>query len=90
MHFFGTIGVIFFLLGFFSFGLIVYEKLFKIYQNISIDLIRPVTEQPLFYVALVAIILGVQLFLVGFLSELIIQINSEKKRYKIEKTKNVK
>ena len=90
MHFFGSIGVIFFLLGFISFGLIIYEKLFKIYQNISIDLIRPVTEQPLFYVALVAIILGVQLFLVGFLSELIIQINSEKKRYTIEKMKNVK
>jgi hypothetical protein len=54
-----------------------------------LDLIRPVTDQPLFYVALVAIIIGVQLFLVGFLSELVIQINSDKKRYKIDKTKNV-
>ncbi len=89
MHFFGSLGVLFFLIGFISAGLIIYEKISKISQNISLDLIRPVTDQPLFYVALVAIIIGVQLFLVGFLSELVIQINSDKKRYKIDKTKNV-
>tara|TARA_B100001059_G_C17788443_1_gene558618 strand:- start:111 stop:1082 length:972 start_codon:yes stop_codon:yes gene_type:complete len=89
MHFFGSLGVLFFLIGFVSAGLIIYEKISKISQNISLDLIRPVTDQPLFYVALVAIIIGVQLFLVGFLSELVIQINSDKKRYKIYKTKNV-
>jgi hypothetical protein len=89
MHFFGSLGVLFFLIGFVSAGLIIYEKISKISQNISLDLIRPVTDQPLFYVALVAIIIGVQLFLVGFLSELVIQINSDKKRYKIDKTKNV-
>ena len=90
MHFFGSLGVLFFLIGFVSTGLIIYEKISKISQNISLDLIRPVTDQPLFYVALVAIIIGVQLFLVGFLSELVIQINSDKKRYKIDKTKNEK
>ena len=89
MHFFGSLGVLFFLVGFISVGLITYEKISKISQNIPLDLIRPVTDQPLFYVALVSIIIGVQLFLVGFLSELIIQINSDKKRYKIDKTKNV-
>lgn len=89
MHFFGSLGVLFFLVGFVSVGLITYEKISKISQNIPLDLIRPVTDQPLFYVALVSIIIGVQLFLVGFLSELIIQINSDKKRYKIDKTKNV-
>ena len=89
MHFFGSLGVLFFLIGFVSAGLIIYEKISTISQNISLDLIRPVTDQPLFYVALVAIIIGVQLFLVGFLSELVIQINSDKKRYKIDKTKNV-
>ena len=89
MHFFGSLGVLFFLIGFVSVGLIVYEKISKISQNIPIEFIRPVTDQPLFYIALVAIVIGVQLFLVGFLSELFIQINSDKKRYKIDKTKNV-
>jgi glycosyltransferase involved in cell wall biosynthesis len=90
MHFFGTFGVLFFIIGFTSVGWIVYEKISKISENIPLDLIRPVTEQPLFYIALVSIIIGVQLFLVGFLSELIIQINSDRKSYKIEKTSHVK
>ena len=88
MHFFGSFGVLFFLLGFISAGFIIYEKISKLSQNIPLDLIRPVTDQPLFYIALLAIIIGVQLFLVGFLSELVIQINSDKKGYKIEKTGN--
>ena len=89
MHFFGSFGVLFFIIGFFSVGLIVYEKISKISQNIPLELIRPVTDQPIFYIALVAIVIGVQLFLVGFLSELLIQLNSDKKRYKIDKSKNV-
>ena len=88
MHFFGSIGVVFFLLGFISAGLIIYEKISKISQNIPLELIRPVTDQPLFYIALLSIIIGVQLFLAGFLSELIIQINSDNKGYSIEKTGN--
>ena len=90
MHFFGSIGVVFFLLGFLSVGWIVYEKISKISQNISLELIRPVTDQPIFYIALVSIIIGVQLFLAGFLSELITQINSESKGYIIEKSGNDK
>ena len=88
MHFFGSFGVLSFLLGFISAGFIIYEKILKLSQNVPLELIRPVTDQPLFYIALLAIIIGVQLFLVGFLSELIIQINSDKKGYKIEKTGN--
>ena len=77
MHFFGSLGVISFLMGFISVGWIIYEKLSKISNNIPLDQIRSVTDQPLFYIALVTIIVGVQLFLVGFISELIILINSE-------------
>ena len=88
MHFFGSFGVLSFLLGFISAGFIIYEKISKLSQNVPLELIRPVTDQPLFYIALLAIIIGVQLFLVGFLSELIIQVNSDKKGYKIEKTGN--
>ena len=84
MHFFGSLGVISFLIGFISVGWIIYEKLSKISNNIPLDQIRPVTDQPLFYIALVTIIVGVQLFLVGFISELIILINSDKNGYIIE------
>ena len=90
MHFFGTFGVLFFIIGFASVGWIVFEKISKISENVPLNLIRPVTDQPLFYIALVSIIIGVQLFLVGFLSELVIQINSDRKGYKIEKTSHVK
>ena len=62
MHFFGSFGVLFFLVGFLSVGWIIYEKLSKISQNIPLDLIRPVTDQPLFYIALLAIIIGVNYF----------------------------
>ena len=84
MHFFGSLGVISFLIGLISVGWIIYEKLSKISNNIPLDQIRPVTDQPLFYIALVTIIVGVQLFLVGFISELIISINSDKNGYIIE------
>ena len=84
MHFFGSFGVISFLIGFISAGWIIYEKLSKISNNIPLDQIRSVTDQPLFYIALVTIIVGVQLFLVGFISELIILINSDNNGYIIE------
>ena len=84
MHFFGSLGVISFLIGFISVGWILYEKLSKISNNIPLDQIRPVTDQPFFYIALVTIIVGVQLFLVGFISELIISINSDINGYIIE------
>ena len=84
MHFFGSLGVISFLIGFISVGWIIYEKLSKISNNTPLDQIRSVTDQPLFYIALVTIIVGVQLFLVGFISELIILINSDKNGYIIE------
>ena len=84
MHFFGSLGVISFLIGLISVGWIIYEKLSKISNNIPLDQIRPVADQPLFYIALVTIIVGIQLFLVGFISELIISINSDKNGYIIE------
>ena len=84
MHFFGSLGVMSFLIGLISVGWIIYEKLSKISNNIPLDQIRSVTDQPLFYIALVTIIVGVQLFLVGFISELIISINSDKNGYIIE------
>ena len=72
MHFFGTLGTLSFMFGIISSLYLLGEKLIHIwYFNTPIDQIRGVTEQPLFFLALVAIIIGVQLFLAGFLGELI-------------------
>ncbi|MCC6837413.1 MAG: glycosyltransferase family 2 protein [Bacteroidia bacterium] len=82
MHFFGLWGTIsFFLGGIVSFILIV-EKLYKSYNHIPT---RNVTDQPLFYLACVAMIIGTQLFLAGFLGELISRNSSERNNYLIEK-----
>lgn len=77
MHFFGSLGIISFLIGFVITAIIIGEKLYNIYLvNLAVD--RDITEKPLFYIALVAIILGVQLFLAGFLGEMM-TMNSDKK-----------
>ena len=55
MHFFGSLGGISFLLGLASTSWIIYDKISKISQGISIDGIRPVTEQPLFFLSLIHI-----------------------------------
>lgn len=82
MHFFGLWGTLsFFLGGIVSFILII-EKLYKSYNHIPT---RNVTDQPLFYLACVAMIIGTQLFLAGFLGELISRNSSERNNYLIEK-----
>lgn len=87
MHFFGSLGVLSFLLGFISTFWIIYDKISKISQGISIDEIRPVTDQPLFFIALIFIIIGVQLFLAGFLAEIMIKVNSKDNDQVITDTK---
>lgn len=69
MHFFGTLGTLSFLTGFFIALSIIGNKLYDIFNHIPIR--RDVTEQPLFYIGLVAIVVGAQLFLTGFLAEMI-------------------
>jgi hypothetical protein len=56
----------------------------KIYKQLNDMPLRGVTEQPLFYLAILAIVLGVQLFLAGFLGELINRSSSERNKYLIE------
>lgn len=78
MHLFGTLGTISFLLGLGFATKIIWDKVYAIYQHLPVK--REVTEQPGFFIALVAILIGVQLFLAGFLGELIIRqqkLNSE-------------
>jgi hypothetical protein len=57
----------------------------KIYKQIMDLPLRAVTDQPLFYLAILAIVLGVQLFLAGFLGELINRNSSDRNKYLIDK-----
>ena len=69
-----------FLIGGFITVWVIAEKLYKQCQNLPL---RAVTEQPLFYLAILAIILGVQLFLAGFLGELINRNSTDRNKYLI-------
>ncbi|TKB96832.1 glycosyltransferase family 2 protein [Pedobacter cryophilus] len=83
MHFFGSMGVLSFLLGTIMALWIIGEKLYDIANHIKIQ--REVTDQPLFYIALVAVILGSQLFLTGFVAELVSRNSAHRNYYQIEK-----
>jgi hypothetical protein len=79
MHFFGTLGSLSFLLGSIIAFWLIGEKMYLVYNNITA--IRGVTDQPLFFLALVAVIVGMQLFLAGFLAEMMFQMNPRKNNY---------
>jgi len=83
MHFFGGFGVLSFLIGFLITTWVIAEKIISIYQRTSY---RNVTEQPLFYLALVAMIVGVQLFTAGFIGEMIITNSSKTQEYIINQS----
>ena len=83
MHFFGLTGILMFLTGGIIAVWLIASKL--IHQSNGLDF-RPVTEQPLFYLALVAVLIGVQLFLSGFISELVSRNSSERNHYNIKDT----
>ncbi|MFA4871081.1 MAG: glycosyltransferase family 2 protein [Pedobacter sp.] len=83
MHFFGSLGVLSFLIGTFMAIWLIGEKLYHIAMSIPYK--RDVTDQPLFYIALVAIIVGSQLFLTGFVAELVTRNATERNHYLIEK-----
>jgi glycosyltransferase involved in cell wall biosynthesis len=80
MHFFGAFGVLMFIIGFVSTGLIIGIKLFRLYSGYDTIL---VTSNPLFYIALTSMIIGSQLFLAGFLGEIILRTKNNEERYKI-------
>lgn len=81
MHFFGAIGVVSFIIGFFITIYLIAEKLIAIANQSDY---RNVTDQPLFYLALVAILIGTQLFLTGFIAELVSRNGAERNKYQIE------
>jgi len=83
MHFFGSLGALSFLLGFIITVSVIAEKIIKIYSGVPAAQIRDVVDQPLFYLALVALVIGVQLFLAGFLGELISRSAADRNTYLI-------
>jgi len=80
MHLFGALGVLMFLIGFISTGFIIVIKLIKLYSGLPTIL---VTSNPLFYIALTTMMIGTQLFLAGFLGEIILRTKSNEERYKV-------
>ena len=83
MHFFGFTGILMFFTGGFMTMWIIIEKLIQQSNGLRF---RPVTEQPLFYLALLAVVLGFQLFLAGFICEMISRNSSERNQYNIRET----
>lgn len=79
MHFFGTLGTLSFLFGIIVTVWIIGRKLYEIYHHLPA---RDVVDQPLFFLALLAIVIGTQLFLAGFLAEMI-QVHAKKGDYLI-------
>jgi glycosyltransferase involved in cell wall biosynthesis len=82
MHLFGLLGTLSFIIGFIITIFLITEKMVHIFNN---SIYRQVTEQPLFYLALLAMIIGTQLFLAGFLGDLIARNAGDRNHYIIEK-----
>jgi len=82
MHLFGSLGTLMFLVGFLSAVWLGAQKMYYVHRGIKANL---VTDSPYFYLALTAMILGTQLFLSGFLGELISRNSSERNTYQIDK-----
>ena len=82
MHIFGFLGSIMFFLGFIALIAVGAMKLYNMYSGNPYSL---VTNNPYFFLALTTMILGTQLFLAGFLGELIARNSAERNKYQIEK-----
>ena len=86
MHLFGLLGTFMFALGFIASLFIGIFKLIKLYNHQPTIL---VTDNPWFYIALIAMVIGSQLFLAGFIGELILRSKRDESRYTISKKINI-
>ena len=86
MYFFGSLGTLMFLVGGFTTVWVIAAKLYKQAHGLPL---RAVTEQPLFFVAILAVILGVQLFLAGFLGELVNRNATDRNSYLVDRKINI-
>lgn len=81
MHFFGVIGVSSFLMGLTITGWIIGEKIYKVHYGLAV---RDAVDQPLFFLALLAMIIGTLLFIAGFLAEMISRNSPDRNHYIIQ------
>ena len=86
MHLFGTLGSLMFVFGFFA---VTWLGGYKVYNLAHGILIERITQSPYFYLALTSMILGTQLFLAGFLGELISRSGAERNLYLVDKKVNL-
>ncbi len=80
MHFFGSLGSLSFLIGIIITIVLIAQKLYRLSNQIAF---RQVTEQPLFYLALLAMVFGLVLFLAGYLAELVVRNAPDRNKYLI-------
>ena len=80
MHFFGSMGTISFLVGFIFTVKIFWDKMDSLFVS-KVPLKREIVDQPIFYLALVAVVIGVQLFLTGFIAEMLAMQSQSKRDY---------
>jgi hypothetical protein len=86
MHLFGTLGTLMFIVGFLSAAWLGAKKIYFISIGVPADL---VTKSPYFFLALTSMIIGTQLFLTGFLGEMISRSSSNRNTYLIERKNNI-
>jgi glycosyltransferase involved in cell wall biosynthesis len=85
MHLFGAMGSLMFIIGVMLAGYIGISKLYHMYNDMRYSL---VTNNPWFYIALTTMVLGTQLFLAGFLGEIILRTKNNEERYKVSSEVN--
>ncbi len=86
MHFFGLLGSLMFLLGLLAVIAVGATKLYHIYYHMPHPL---VTDSPYFYIALTMMLLGTQLFLAGFIGELVVRNSPQRNNYEIDEELNI-
>jgi len=86
MHLFGALGVLMFTVGFFAAAYLGIMKLYRLEQGLPTIL---VTDNPWFFISLASMLIGTQLFLAGFLGEIIIQTKNKNPLYHIDETINI-
>jgi len=87
MHFFGTMGVLSFFIGFIISAWLIGEKFYARFYHTKMP--RDIVDKPLFYIALLLVIIGVVLFLAGFISELISRNSTVKNEYLVSDKINI-
>lgn len=87
MHLFGAVGTLMFIIGFLAALYLGVDKLYKVY--IIQQKARLITDNPYFYISLTAMILGTQLFLAGFLGEILIRSKRKTDEFEIKETLNL-